>query len=90
MPNTAAQINVAIANINGSFKFVTLHPSFVATSARQAEKLAVQSEGGYLQRRQTRKGVDGNGGSIWFVTLSETAAAARYWGPKAVAARAGL
>jgi hypothetical protein len=88
MTRTAARIHASIAKADGSFNFVVLHSSLVATSARQAEQIAVQAEGGLLQRGQTRQGVDGNGSTVWEVTLSANAAAARYWGSKAVRARA--
>lgn len=83
MIKTAARIHVTLAFEDGTFKFVVLHPMFVAASARQAEALAVQAEGGFVQRGQTRRDAEG-----WNVTLSANAAAARYWGPKAIAARA--
>ena len=85
MTRPAARIHVTIAFADGTFKFVALHPTFAATSARQAEQLAVQAEGGCVQRGLTRLDAEG-----WTVTLSANAAAARYWGPKAVAARASV
>ena len=90
MTASVHRIHVSIAKADGSFDFVVLHPSLVATSAKQAERLAVQAEGGLLQRGQTRQRFDANGLPVWTVALSANAAAARYWGPKAVAARAGI
>jgi hypothetical protein len=90
MTRTAARIHVSLAFEDGTFKFVALHPSLVATSARQAEQLALFAEGGFVQRGQTRRSVDGDGLESWTVTLSANMAAARYWGAKAVLARAGL
>jgi hypothetical protein len=80
-----ARIHVALAFADGTFQFIALHPSLTATSARVAERLAVQAEGGYVQRGQTMRDDDG-----WSVTLSANAAAARYWGPVASRARNSL
>jgi hypothetical protein len=90
MIRTALRIHVSIAKADGSFDFVVLHPSLVATSAKQAEQLALQAEGGLLRRGQSRQGVDGNGTTVWEVSLSHNLEAARYWGAKAVLARTGL
>lgn len=87
MVKPAHRIHVSIAHADGRFQFVVLHPSLVAVTAREAERLAVQAEGGLLQRGQTRMDVDGNGTPVWSVTLSANAAAARYWGPQAIRAR---
>lgn len=87
MTKPAARIHVNIAFADGRFQFFALHPSLVATTAREAERLAVEAEGGFLQRGRTHMDVDGNGTPVWSVTISANAAAARYWGPKAIRAR---
>ena len=87
MDRTAARIQVCIAFEDGTLKFVALHSSLVATSVRDAERLAVFAEGGSVKRSLTRLDTYVDGTPVWDVFLCANAKAARYWGPKAVAAR---